>query len=417
MKRLSFGVRFLLGFITFLLCVALFVTTVAGILISNVVQIVSSQDNLQDLLRQVLFVDMLHPASPRNAPLGNAPALRKAPIRTLSPAGIRFAEQQDATSMVEWIYGALAEDFGDELQVDLETVKEFVERSTLDDFLVEKGAGLINDVFTGESTVTLGADEIKTKIEENAGLIEEYFGVAVDMQVVEDVTTIIEENEYVARLEEEGIVNVLMNLDGSTSPDGADNADKQMIQQALDTGRMVLSVTTVIICAVAVLLLIGLILLTNMKQIWVGLNKIGVTLMLAALPFIALTVAVWAIPAGWAAMFDMPAITEIAVNAVVNINSVICFGIFAAGLVLLIAGIVTYCIVRSKRKKAAQLAALEEAVIEEAPLPEVTFPAEETPAEEAPTEEAADEEDADEETSDDEAAVAQTPDEETTETV
>ena len=33
MKRLSPGVRFLLGFITFLLCIVLFVTTVAGILV------------------------------------------------------------------------------------------------------------------------------------------------------------------------------------------------------------------------------------------------------------------------------------------------------------------------------------------------------------------------------------------------
>ena len=207
----------------------------AGILVANVVQIVSSQDNLENLLRQVLFVDMLQPASTRNAPLGSAPALRKAPVRTLSPADIRLAEPSDATSIVEWVYDALSEDFGDELQVDLDTVKEFVERSTLDDYLVEKGAGLISDVFTGESTVTLGADEIKAKIEENADLIEEYFGIAVDMQVVEDVTTIIEDNEYVARLEEEGIVNVLMNPDGNSYPDGEENpnnADQQMLQQA-----------------------------------------------------------------------------------------------------------------------------------------------------------------------------------------
>lgn len=404
MKRLSPGVRFLLGFITFLLCVALFVTTVAGIVVSNVVQILSSQENLENLLRQVLFVDMQHPVSTRNAPLGNAPALRQLPVKTLAPADIRFSEQQTATSMVEWIYEALAEDFGDELQVDLETVKEFVEQSTLDDFLVEKGAALINDVYTGESTVTLGADEIKTKIEENAALIEEYFGVPVDMQVVQDVTTIIEENEYVERIEEEGIVNIILNPQGSSSggadsdTDGMENPDSidtQQIQNILDTGRMVLSFTTVLICAVAVLLLIGLILLTNMKQIWVGLNKIGITLMLAALPFIALTVAVWVMPAGWAALFGLPAITEIAVTTIVNINYIICFGVFAFGLALLIAGIVTYCIVRSKRKKAETLAEIEDAVIEEAPLPQVAFPTEKAPAEEEAPEEA--EEEAEEE--------------------
>lgn len=423
MKRLSPGVRFLLGLITFLLCVALFVTTVAGILVSNVVQILSSQENLENLLRQVLFVDMQHPVSTRNAPLGNAPALRQLPVKTLAPADIRFSEQQTATSMVEWIYDALAEDFGDELQVDLETVKEFVERSTLDDFLVEKGAALLNDVYTGESTVTLGADEIKAKIEENADLIEEYFGVPVDMQVVTDVTNIIEENEYVERIEEEGIVNIILNPQGSSSGgadsnlDGMENPDSidtQQIQQTIDTARMVLSAQTILICVGAILLLLVLILVVNIKQIWVGLNKAGITLMLAALPFVALTIAVWAIPVGLSTELGVPAMAEVVVREIININSVICFGVFAFGLVLLIAGIVTYCIVRSKRKKAAQLAALEEAVIEEAPLPEVVFPAEEAPAEEA-TEEIPAEETAEEAT--EEEATEEETEEETTETV
>lgn len=391
MKRLSPGVRFLLGFVTFLLCVALFVTVIAGILVSNVVHILSSQENLESLLRQVLFADMHHPAPLRNAPSGNAPALRQAPVKTLAPADIRLSEQQTATSMVEWIYDALAEDFGDQLQVDLDTVKEFVERSTLDDFLVEKGAGLINDAYTGENTVTLSADEIKAKIEENAALIEEYFGVPVDTQVITDVTNIIEENEYVERIEDEGIVNIIMNPQGTTSPDGMENpdsADTEQIQQVIDTTRTVLSLTTVLICGGACLLLIALILLVNMKQIWVGLNKAGITLMLAALPSVALTVAVWVVPAGWAVQLGFPAIVEGILREIVTINSVICFGVFIFGLLMLIGGIVTYCIVRSQRKKAAEAAAIEEALIAEAPLAEVEFPAEEEASEEEIAEEA-----------------------------
>ena len=421
MKRLSPGVRFLLGFITFLLCVALFVTVIAGILVSNVVQILSSQENLESLLRQVLFADMHHSAPLRNAPLGNAPAIRQAPVKTLAPADIRLSEQQTATSMVEWIYEALAEDFGDELQVDLDTVKEFVERSTLDDFLVEKGAGLLNDVYTGESTVTLGADEIKAKIEENAALIEEYFGVPVDTQVITDVTNIIEENEYVSRIEEEGIINIILNPEGTTSPDGMENpnsADTEQIQQVIDTTRTVLSLTTILVCGGACLLLIALILLVNMKQIWVGLNKAGITLMLAALPAMAVTVAVWTIPAGWAVQLDLPAIIEGVLHQIVTINSVICFGVFAFGLLMLIGGIVTYCIVRSKRKKATEVSTIEKALIAESPIAKVDFPTEEEASEEEiaeeetdVTEDESDEEDVDEDETEEEA------EEEETETV
>jgi len=70
MKQLSPGIRFLLCFVTFLLCVVLFVTTLAGILVSNVVQILSSQENLESLLRQVMFVDMKHPVSTHSVPAG-----------------------------------------------------------------------------------------------------------------------------------------------------------------------------------------------------------------------------------------------------------------------------------------------------------------------------------------------------------
>jgi hypothetical protein len=364
--------------------------------------------------------------------LGNAPALRQLPVKALAPADIRFSEQQTATSMVEWIYEALAEDFGDELQVSLETVKEFVERSTLDDFLVEKGAALINDVYTGESTVTLGADEIKEKIEENAALIEEYFGVPVDTQVITDVTTVIEENEYVARIEEEGIVNIILNPQGSTTPDGNENpnsVDTQQIQKTIETVRTVVAMQTVMMVAGAVLLLILLILLVNIKQIWVGLNKAGVTLMCGALPYVILTVAVWVMPAGWTKIFQIPAIIEVVVNQIMTLNAAICFGVFGFGLLLMIAGIIVYCIANRKYQKAQEQKKLEEKLLNEIPMPEVKFviedeaaedaAEEETEAEEAPIEEEDTEEEASEEEiaeeEADEAASEEDPAEEETE--
>ena len=380
MKRLSPGVRFLLGFVTFLLCVVLFVTTLAGILVSNVVQILSSQENLESLLRQVMFVDMKHPVSTHSVPGGNAPVQRQSPVKTLAPTDIRLAEQETAASMVEWIYEALAEDFGDELQVSLDTVKEFVERSTLDDFLVEKGAGLLNDVYTGESTVTLTPEEITAKIEENAPLIEEYFNVVVDPQVIADITTTIEQNQYVARIEEEGIVNIILNPEGSSDP--MQNPDSIETQQIIDAVRTALSVTAVLILAGACLLLIGLILLVNIKQIWAGLNAAGITLMLAALPSVILTIAVWSVPAGWSAQFGLASIIEVLIRQIVTINSVICIGVFSFGLALLIGGIVAKCLIRSKYKKAAAAAEIEAKLVAEVPPTEVTFPTEEENIEE-----------------------------------
>lgn len=392
MKRLSPGVRFLLGFVTFLLCVVLFVSSIAGILLANTVQIFSSQENLETILREVLSAELQPTPSLLSAPRGGSPLpLQYAPYITYQSADIRLSQkQQNTTSVIEWIYDALAEDFGDQLTVDLETVKLFVAESTLDDFLVEKIAIMINDAYTGQQTVTLTPEEIRAAIEENAALIEQYFGVTMDDQVITDVTTIIEENEYISRIEDEGIVNIIMNPDkpSTEAPDGEDapainmNPNSVDPQQIVDLLRSVFSVQTLLLCIGACVLMIALILLVNMKQIWTGLKKIGWTLMLAALPIVLLTVAAWVIPAGWAERWGIYSIIEVLVCQVLTINAVICFGVFGLGLVLMIAGIVVKKIARKKFQKASQLETLSEAVFEEGSVV-VEFPAEEEiPAEE-----------------------------------
>ena len=393
MKRLSPGVRFLLGFVTFLLCIALFAASVVSIALSGPVQILSSQENLESLLRQVLYADLLPSPQYARSSFASSSGTSGTPIELTYPPTVYYApadihlsqEQQTSTSMVEWIYNALAQDFGDELTVDLETVKDFVERSTLDDFLVEKGAALINDAYTGNTTVTLTPEEIRTAIEENAALIEEVFGVTMDDQVIADVTAVIEENEYVARIEEEGIVNIIMNPQGSTA-EGMENPNSADTQQVVDFVRSIISLQALLLCIGACVLLIALILLVNRKQLWTGMKAIGWTLMLAALPFITLTVAAWIIPAGWAARWGLNSLVEIVVCQFLSINAVICFSVFGFGLLLMVGGIVVKGIFRRKCQQAAVTAAIEEALIAEETTA-VEFPAEESPEEPEETEE------------------------------
>jgi len=150
--------------------------------------------------------------------------------------------------------------------------------------------------------------------------------------------------------------------------------------------------------------------------------------MAAALPFVVLTIVVCSLPAGWAKTFGLPSILEVLIREILSINSVICFGVFAFGLALLVGGIVTYCIVRGKRKKDAVTATIGDALIAEAPLPVVEFPVEEQiPAveeaaveEEIPTTEETPDEETAEETTDEvtqEEASEEAPVEETTKTV
>lgn len=238
-------------------------------------------------------------------------------------------------------------------------------------------------------------------------MIEEYFGVPVDTQVITDVTTVIEKNEYVARIEEEGIVNIIMNPQGSTTPDGNENpnsVDTQQIQKTIETVRTVVAMQTVMMVAGAVLLLILLILLVNIKQIWVGLNKAGVTLMCGALPFVILTVAVWVMPAGWTKIFQIPAIIEVVVNQIMTLNAAICFGVFGFGLLMLLAGTIVCCIANRKYQKAQEQKKLKEKLLNEIPMPEVKFVIEDEAAEDAAEEAPIEEEDTEEEASEEEIA-------------
>jgi len=291
--------------------------------------------------------------------------------------------------MVDWLYESLIEDFGDELQVSLGMVQDFVERSTLDDFLVEKGAAMLSDVYTGQNTATITPEEIEAKIAENTPLIEEVFGVEIAPQVIADITSIIQDNEYFARIQEEGIVDILFYPNGRPS-DPMHNPDSVEAEQIMTIVRNVLSVNTVCLLGGACLLLIILILLVNMKQIWVGMNKAGITLMSAALPSVILTVAVLAIPAGWSQQFGLFSIVEILIRQLVTMNAGICIGVFAVGLVLLIFGIVTKGIVRRSYEKAARTEAISNQVFAEAPVV-VEFPTEEEAEEELVEVEEADE--------------------------
>ena len=112
------------------------------------------------------------------------------------------------------------------------------------------------------------------------------------------------------------------------------------------------------------------------------MRRIISLLMLAALPSVILTIAVWAVPAGWSAQFGLVNILEVLIREIVTINSVICIGVFSFGLALLIGGIITKYLVGRKDKKAAAVAEIEAKLVAEVPPTEVTFPTEEENIEE-----------------------------------
>ena len=249
------------------------------------------------------------------------------------------------------------------------------------------------------------------------------------------------ENDYIAQIQEEGIVNVVMGAVGGTT----DNADPNsvspgtILMDALELSRQILSVNTVWMFIGACAILLALILVTNIKQIWVGLNKVGITILVAGALFLLPTILIWNQPADW---LQGPATMQMAgklVREIIIMTAPVCIIATAIGVVLLVTGIVTYCTVRAKYRKTmkamsapvaqpvapvasptideilSNLEPVEETPVEETPIEEAPIeeaPVEETPVEEAPVEEAPVEEAPVEEAHVEEAPVEEAPVEE-----
>ena len=438
-KKLSGGVRFLLGFITFLLCIALFVATIVTIVVADTVSIVTSQENVKKIISQVLFNEVSRPM-PIGIGSGNAPGSHRVTVKPMAAPAVRLEEASDAQTteaLVTWIFESLSEEYGEEMNLTLETVQQFVEESTLKDFIADKGASLVSDYFNGENTTTITEEEIKQQLELNKELIKETFDYEISDEVVSEITNKVVESDYIAQIQEEGIVNVVANaVGGATNNDDPNSVSPgTIIVNALETVRQVFSKNTVLLCIGACLVLLALILVTNLKQIWVGLNKAGITVMVAGALFLVPTIIIGVSSTDWMDSLGSMRVAGVLAREIMLMTAPICFIATIAGLVLLVSGIVTYCIVRSKYRKAqmamnspvAQLTPVvpvaptieeilrsvepiaeevpaeepaaeeivEEAPIEEAPVEEA--PVEEAPVEEAPVEEAPAEEPAAEE--------------------
>lgn len=391
MKKLPLGIRFLLGLISFILSLALVLTGICTVLLGDL-SVAFRKDNLQTLITQVLFTNVTSRVPAGNGMNGRPGAAR--PSHRLDDIQIPedleslVGSEGEASSsaLVEFIYNSVASQFEGEAELPpLEEVQEFVEESTLDDFLAEKSASLISDIITGENTTTITVEEIQEQLEQNAQLIEDTFNIPMDEEVISSITTVVEETEIVQQIQNEGVNSVVQDLVDSgaltvpgmapslDSPDGNKNQNTgstpvNPMMETINTLRSVVSTTTLLIMIGICLVLIGLLLVTNLKRIWLGMIDSGISLTIVGALFSALTIVVWTGADALQAMLsDMgPAVK--AIIFIVNITAPIHLGVLGLGIALIVSGCIVMHLLKKKRK--AALAALEAPAVEEIPVVE-----------------------------------------------
>lgn len=362
--KLPTGVRVLLGFLSVILCILLFVSTLVTIIVADV-RLVTSKDGLQTIITQALF--------PTPAPVRPIGALA-AGVPVLSPVSGTGNEAQGA--IVDAIYGMLSEQFGEELPISQEQVEQFLSDSTLPEFVSEKVAGIVNDIYTGESTTTITKEEVMDLLTENADLIKENLGVELNTEAIEAVGKWVEENDVMSTVQEE--VSKLTGLkppasvkpDGTGKPSTGTTTDEEVVLlgttemlQALLSGdfsvatipnilnlvRTLTSVTALLICLGVCLLIIGLLMLTHWGRPFAAIRSVGIPVMIAGI--------VMSVPAILAVV--MPSLftgtVMVIAKQILAMTGYVGYGVAALGLAMIVVG----AVLNSKMKKKVAAAAVE----------------------------------------------------------
>lgn len=380
MKKTHVVIRILLGIISVVLSIALFVGIFTAMVIGNI-RVLTNKDNLQTFISEILF------ATPKK----HAPMILR---QGVGVGGVKLDEadaEMDGTQqmIVDYVYDMLKDQFGDELPVSEEKVEELLSESTVPEFLSEKMASIMSDVLTGETTTTITSEEVVELIQENSELIQDTFGVEITQEHLDAVSEWVEEADITntvqqvvqgnlglkdpetGRPEEGGVAlapemqgSVLQGMvSGQVSVDNILNGD---IQTILAVFREITSVNILLTILGACAVLVVLLFLVNYWKPYAAVRCVGITAMIAALPFLIPTVLVLAVPA----MFAEPGLSIVAL--VLRLTSVVCIGLFVGGVVLLAGSIVWGTLAKKKALAvAAAPVAQQIPVMPQTPAPQV----------------------------------------------
>lgn len=386
--------KILLGILTFILCIALMASTVVTIVMADV-HILTDKDNINTLI-----TEFLKPSAPARQTVGMSLGADTvgAPRQN---ADLGMAAEENSGFMVDLIFDMIQQETDGELPFTKEQVENFVEESTLGDFLAEKGAGLVSDMLTGEKTTTITIDEIKEQLEQNAQLMEETFQISVDEEAISGLAAGIEETGVLEQLSEGGLESLLTEYGGNAdqSPDTEDektngamaeislwavlsgkvDVSSLSLPQMLELFRSTTSVTVLLSCVGVCVVFMGLIFLTRWKKYYLAMIFTGITLLITGLICMIPALVVWSVPAVVTELLGEMAVGMTLISKIVDMTCPVTIGVTVFGFALIVSGGVLAGL--TKKWARAKLAAAEPVEIPE------EVPAEEPSVEEPSVEE------------------------------
>lgn len=340
--------KILMELIAIILCLTLFVVTIAGALVVDL-RVMTSKGGFEKILTELITSTMSQPENSAQAPASNGSVTL---LSNTSAAAV-------SNPITDMVYDMLQDQFGQDLPLSKEEVSDFINNSTVKDFVADKVSGAFDDFFNGTSNTTITKDEIVDLVKDNAPLIKETFGVEITEEHLGQLESVLDEVPILEEWEQDGLMGFiednLLDTDGDTSGSagmGGFADGMATVKQIMDSVRLVTS-NTALYCIAGVLALLMLLILLVNWTLPKTLSDIGITLLFAGLilssvNFVAESGVLQIILADYAAAIGL-------VTGILSSIAVVHYSILGTGVALILLAIVAK-IIKSHRRKALQAA-------------------------------------------------------------
>ncbi len=365
-KKPPIALRMLLQFLSFVLSIVLFATLIAGVLVADLRQLTSA-GGIKKLVNALLVPTASAPASVKPAPVEADRMhmnLDEEPVPSI-PGGLEVDEdgnisiggdssinlgdipediltggggEANVMNLVDWIYDTIDESNENPMQYSKEEMREFIQESTVADYVSEKLAGFAEDIINGTENTKITADELVDLLKENESLMEEKLNMKLSKdqwkeleKTMDDVVEKSEVNETIRDTVYEAVDKVLE--ENSEVLGGLKREDIQKELQTLTSGKLFF---TFVGASLGLLLLLCLLNFYNVPAglTWAALPTIFAGLIMSV-PIVLLSgsadAVIQAVP-------DLASVVGV-LASFVNVFAVIHYGLLGIGVALLVISI------------------------------------------------------------------------------
>lgn len=242
----------LLRLVCVVLAIVMFLSVLGAVTVLDL-RLLTSRSGISQILTETL-----------SSALPQAPNFK---LAAMAPAADIQAEEESSQGVLtQWLYEQLQEAYGGNAPFSPKQVSNFVENSTLKDFISDKLSGAVEDFYAQRGTV-ITREEIDQLITENSTLLEQELGFVIDDATRAEILAGVDKTGMLDELATKGVYGIIseqlsgietpddekVTISGSSSGTNSGTNPGNEILTLLETLRKATSYTAVVIAAVVYL--------------------------------------------------------------------------------------------------------------------------------------------------------------------